>query len=101
MAQIKVDSRVMREKANVLSTQATSMLNLYNEMDREVSGIHNRMKGTTVDTAVQQFRGMKPTFERIRTDIEKYSAFLNQAAENYDRTEAEGTASAQQQGKPF
>ena len=99
MPQVVVDSGVMRDKAKTIQTAATAINRLYGEMDTEITGIANKMKGKTVDMAVKQFKTMKPKFDSIYQDINKYSEFLTQAAENYDRVENEGTQRAQEQGK--
>ena len=101
MPQVVVDSGVMRDKSKTLQTAATKINSLYAEMDTEITGIGNKMKGTTVETAVKQFKSMKATFDTIYKDMNKYSEFLTQAAESYERAENEGTQKAQQQGKVF
>ena len=76
MAQVVVDSTVMREKAN-------------------------KMTGTTVETATKEFAGMQTTFDTIVKDMKAYGNFLTQAAESYEAAERTGTQKAQEQGKIF
>jgi len=101
MPQVVVDSSVMRDKAKTIQTAATKINSLYAEMDTEITGINAKMKGTTIETAVKQFKSMKPKFDSIYTDINRYGDFLTQAATSYDQAENAGTQAAQQQGKIF
>lgn len=101
MAQIVVDSSVMRDKAKTLQTAATTINSLFAEMDSEVTSVGNKMKGTTIETEVRQFKSMKSKFDSIYADINKYSTFLTDAAQSYEAAENEGTQKAQQQGKIF
>lgn len=99
MAQVVVDSQVMREKAQIIQQAAANMLERYNEMLQEVQTTAGKMKGTTIETQRQKFEGMKPTFETFTTDIKAYADFLNRAAEAYDAAEQKGTQMAEEQGK--
>ena len=101
MAQIVVDSRVMRDKAKTLETAAVTIQSLYAEMLREVTTTANKMKGDTIDTAKKQFAGMQNTFDTIVKDMKAYSTFLTQAAENYEAAQQAGLQKAQEQGKIF
>jgi len=99
MAQVMVDSKVMRDKAKILNTDAQKIDTLYSEMLNEVSKINNKMKGSTIESAYQQFKSMQTRFQTIVTDIKSFGTFLNNAADSYDTAENEGTAKAQGQGK--
>lgn len=101
MAQVVVDSQVMRDKAKTLETEANNIQRLYNEMLQEVNTTAGKMKGTTIETQKKQFAGMQSTFETIVKDMKSYSTFLTQAAEAYEAAEKEGTQKAQEQGKVF
>jgi WXG100 family type VII secretion target len=99
--QIKVESRVIRSVSGTLQTEAGKLFSQYEAMQQEVAGFARRMRGTTIETAEKQFTAMRPTFEKIRQDIQNYSQFLSQAAEEYERAERDGTAAAGQQGRIF
>ena len=99
MAQVVVDSSVMRDKAKTLENAAVTIQSLYAEMLQEVTA--NKMKGTTIETEKKQFANMQNTFDTIVKDIKAYSTFLTQAAESYEAAEREGTQKAQEQGKVF
>lgn len=101
MAQVVVDSSVMRDKAKTLENAAVTIQSKYAEMLQEVTTTANKMKGTTIETEKKQFAGMQSIFDAIVKDIKAYSIFLNQAAESYEVAEREGTQKAQEQGKIF
>lgn len=101
MAQVVVDSSVMRDKAKVLENASVTIQSLYAEMLQEVTTTTNRMKGVTIETGKKQFASMQSTFDAIVKDIKGYSTFLDQAAEYYENAELEGTEKAQEQGKIF
>ena len=101
MAQVIVDSSVMRDKAKTLENTAVTIQSLYTEMLQEVTTTANKMKGTTIETEKKQFAGMQSTFDTFVKDMKAYSTFLTQAAESYEAAEREGTQKAQEQGKVF
>ena len=101
MAQVVVDSSVMRDKAKTLVNAAVTIQSLYAEMLKEVTTTANKMKGTTIDTEKKQFVSMQTNFDTFVKDIKEYSKFLTQAAESYEAAEREGTQKAQEQGKIF
>ena len=101
MAQVIVDSSVMRDKAKTLENAAVTIQSLYTEMLQEVTTTANKMKGTTIETEKKQFAGMQSTFDTFVKDMKAYRTFLTQAAESYEAAEREGTQKAQEQGKVF
>ena len=101
MAQVVVDSAVMRDKAKSLENAAVTIDSLYAEMLREVTTTANKMKGTTIETEKKQFASMQSSFDTIVKDMKAFSTFLTQAAESYEAAEREGTQKAQEQGKIF
>ena len=101
MAQVVVDSSVMRDKSKTLENAAVTIQSLYAEMLQEVTTTANKMKGTTIEIEKKQFAGMQNTFDTIVKDMKAYSTFLTQAAESYEAAEREGTQKAQEQGKIF
>ena len=101
MAQVVVDSSVMRDKSKTLENAAVTIQSVYAEMLQEVTTTANKMKGTTIETEKKQFAGMQNAFDTIVKDMKAYSTFLTQAAESYEAAEREGTQKAQEQGKIF
>ena len=61
MAQVVVDSSVMRDKAKTLENAAVTIQSLYAEMLQEVTTTANKMKGTTIETEKKQFANMQNT----------------------------------------
>lgn len=101
MAQIVVDSTVMRDKAQTITTEATTIQSRYEEMLQEVNSMASKMRGTTIETAQKQFAGMQNVFQTIVEDMKKYGTFLTEAAEAYDAAEQKGIQKAQEQGRVF
>lgn len=101
MAQVVVDSGVMRDKANTIKTASKSIQTLYAEMLQEVTATAGKMKGETIETQKNRFANMQTTFDTFAAYMEKYGDFLTQAAEYYEAAEHAGTQKAQEQGKVF
>ena len=101
MAQVVVDSSVMRDKAKTLENASVTIQSLYAEMLQEVTTTANRMKGVTIETEKKQFASMQTTFDTFVKDIKAYSTFLTQAADSYEAAENEGYQKAQEKGKIF
>ena len=49
MAQVVVDSQVMRDKAKTLENASSTIQRLYTEMLQEVTATASKMKGTTIE----------------------------------------------------
>lgn len=101
MAEVVVDSVVMREKANRIKNDAERIRTLYDEMRREVETMASKMSGTAIETARDRFVGMQQAFETFSQDIKSYSDFLNAAATDYERVHDNATQKASEQGKIF
>lgn len=101
MAQVVVDSSVMRDKAKSLETASTRIQTLFDEMLEDVKTTASAMKGETIETQKQRFESMRPTFETISKDMKAYSTFLTQAAEQYEQAENQSKQKAEEQGKVF
>lgn len=101
MAQITVDSTVMRDKAKTLENAAVTIQSLYAEMLQEVTTTANKMEGQAIEISKKQFAGMQGAFDTIVKDMKAYSTFLVQAADSYEESERIGIQNAQEQGKIF
>lgn len=75
MAQVVVDSGVMRDKANTIKTASKSIQTLYAEMLQEVTATAGKMKGETIETQKNRFANMQTTFDTFAADMEKYGNF--------------------------
>ena len=87
MAQVVVDSSVMRDKAKTIENASVTIDSLYAEMLQEVTITANKMKGTTIETQKKNFASMQSAFDTIVKDIKAYSTFLTEAAESYEAAE--------------
>ena len=97
MATIKVNSTVMREKANAFKTVANSIKSFTGEMTAEIEGLKAAWEGESAEALVSKFRGLSDNFEDIFETIISYANFLEQAAESYDSTETANVQGAQNQ----
>ncbi len=97
MATIKVNSTVMRDKANSFKTVANSIKNFTAEMTAEIEGMKSQWQGESAETTVAKFKGLADNFEDIYATIVGYANFLEQAAEAYDNTESANVQGAQAQ----
>lgn len=88
MATIKVNSTVMREKANTFKTVATSVKGYTDDMFAEVDRLKAHWEGNAAEATVNQFKNLATQFEEICKSIEKYGDFLEGAALSYDTTES-------------
>ena len=97
MATIKVDSTVMRDKAGIFKTVATSIKTLTDEMKQEIESLKNAWEGESAETTVTKFNSLSSAFEEKFDTINQYANFLEEAAQAYDEAEnavaqgAEGT----------
>ena len=59
MAQVVVDSNVMRDKARTIKDNAETIKTSYNEMLSELRNVTSRMKSGTLYTMRDRFAGMQ------------------------------------------
>ena len=95
MANMVVNSQVMREKAKTIETAATTIDALYAEMLNEITTTTNKMQGTTVETAKEKFANMQGKFDTMVQDMKKYYEFLMKAADAYEKAENSGLQKVQ------
>lgn len=87
MAEIKVNSSVMKEKASNFKNVAKSVEQFTNDMMSEIDSLKQAWEGEAAETLVNKFKGLRKNFEDICKTINQYGDFLTQAAENYDKVE--------------
>ena len=87
MADIKVNSQVMRDKASSFKTVSGSVKIFTGEMLNEIDSLKQAWEGEAAEALVNKFKGLQKNFEEICKTIEQYAEFLNQAAENYHKVE--------------
>lgn len=97
MATIRVNSRVMRDKAEEFQRVSDSIKTFTGEMTQEIDSLKSIWEGEAAETLVNKFRGLSDDFEEICNTINQYADFLIQAAESYDRTESSVTQGAEGQ----
>ena len=87
MAEIKVNSSVMKEKASNFKNVAKSVEQFTNDMMSEIDSLKQAWEGEAAEALVNKFKGLRKNFEDICKTINQYGGFLTQAAENYDKVE--------------
>lgn len=97
MATIKVNSTVMRDKANGFKTVSSSIKTFTSEMTNEIEGLKTTWEGESAETLVNKFKSLTKNFEEICNTINQYAEFLETAAESYDKVEASVTQGAEGQ----
>ena len=97
MADIKVNSTAMREKAGNLRSSSSSIRNFTNEMTTEIESLRSYWEGDAGETLVQRFKALAPRFDEICNTINDYGTFLDQAADSFDKTEEANKAGAESQ----
>ncbi len=97
MATIKVNSAVMREKANGFKTVSKSIKTFTDEMKNEIDGLKSTWEGESAETLINKFKGLSDDFEEIYKTINQYADFLTQAADDYDKVESSVTQGAEGQ----
>lgn len=91
MATIKVNSAVMREKANTFKTVAKSVKGYADDMLAEVDGLKAFWEGNAAEETVTEFKKLALQFEEICKSIESYGDFLESAAKGYDTANSPNT----------
>ncbi len=97
MAQIKVNSTTMKDKSNTLKNIAKSIKGFTDEMATEMSHLHSVWEGEVAETTVNKFKGLTDDFQERFDTINAYADFLNNAAAEWDRVNAENLQAAQGQ----
>ena len=87
MAEIQVNSSVMKEKASNFKNVAKSVEQFTNDMMSEIDSLKQAWEGEAAEALVNKFKGLRKNFEDICKTINQYGDFLTQAAENYDKVE--------------
>ena len=87
MAEIKVNSSVMKEKASNFKNVAKSVEQFTNDMMSEIDSLKQAWEGEAAEALVNKYKGLRKNFEDICKTINQYGDFLTQAAENYDKVE--------------
>ena len=72
MATIKVNSAVMREKANSFQSVSKSIKSYTDDMIREIESLRSEWEGEAAETTVNKFKGLADNFQEIYDTINQY-----------------------------
>lgn len=97
MASIKVNSVVMKDKANTLQSIAKSIKGFTDEMISEMDRLNSVWEGEVAETTVKKFKGLADDFQERYDTINNYAIFLNNAAEEWEKVNNENLQAAQNQ----
>lgn len=97
MATIKVNSAVMRDKAQSFTQVSSQIKNFTSEMTQQIDSLRSTWEGESAEALVNRFKGLTDNFETICKTITDYAQFLQTAAESYDAAENEIAQGAQSQ----
>lgn len=97
MASIKVNSNVMRDKANSLKSISNSINTFTEEMTNEINRLRGSWEGQAAETTVRKFNELKDDFQERYDTIIQYAKFLETTAENWDRVNQETVQAAESQ----
>ena len=87
MAEIKVNSAGIREKAETFKALADSIRAYTEEMKETVNGLQPSWEGLASDNTRADFNKFQETFDEKYNTIIRFSQFLENTANEYERTE--------------
>lgn len=88
MADIKVSSTGMREKATTFRSIAESIKNYTEDMKKTVENLRTSWEGLASDETRKSFTNFQNSFDEKYNTIIGYAKFLEEAADAYDKAEA-------------
>ncbi len=95
MAEIRVNSAMLRDTAQTISGELSNFQNLTSEIQQGLSSLSNTWEGDAFTNFVEKVNSLTPTFERYSEVINSYVTFLNKSAEEYDTTESEAQSATE------
>ncbi len=99
MASIKVNSAAMRDKAASFDKVAVALQGHIGDVNAVVNTLKSVWEGDAMEATVKLYQSYAQDFENIITAIRAYERFLNDAAEQYDITEAQNRTNAESSAK--
>lgn len=87
MAEIKVNSVSIREKAETFKTLADSIRSYTEDMKQTMSNLQSYWEGLASDNTRAEFNKFQETFDEKYNTIIRFSQFLENTAADYERTE--------------
>ena len=91
MAEIKVSSTSLREKASSFKTIAESIRNYTEDMKKTVDNLKSSWEGMASDETRATFNKFLESFDEKYNEIVKYANFLEETASAYEKTENANT----------
>jgi len=88
MATIKVNSAVMREKADAFRNVSSTIKNFIEDMKTEINGMKSAWEGDAAEISVDKFNMHSIACLMMCDVINQYANFLESAADNYDKVES-------------
>ena len=98
MATIKVDTSAIRDKAQSFRTIESNITGYLQDMKAEIDSLKSVWEGESAETTVSKFTALEQKYEEeIKSTIDQYATYLDNAADSYDQTENSVTEGAQSQ----
>lgn len=91
---IKVTPEELRNVATKVRSQAEEYARQYTQLFSDVDGMANVWQGKDNTTFTHQIKGFMDDFQKMRTLLEEYAAFLEKSAAAYEQTQDELTSAA-------
>ena len=87
MADIKVSSTSLREKAASFKSIADSIRNYTEDMKKTVDNLRSTWEGTASENTRSAFNKFQATFDEKYETIIRFAEFLEATADEYEKTE--------------
>lgn len=91
MAEIVVDPKELKNKAESLRNIANTIKSVLDDADHEIESMKSYWEGQASESSVNKFKKLKPEIETSYENIKKYAEFLSAASEDYQNVEIKNT----------
>lgn len=88
MAEIQVNSQMLRDSAQQLKSELSNFQNITQEVSNGLNSLSNTWTGEAFTNFQTNVQALNPTFEKYAEVINQYADFLNTSADQYEQTEA-------------
>lgn len=86
MAEIRVNSELLRGASSTIKQQANTFSDLMSQVSQILTSIN--WEGSAHDSFVEKVNSLRPTMDRYYQVITEYGQFLETSAEQYEQAEA-------------
>lgn len=93
MAEIRVTSSSLKEKAEVIKSVSSNMQQVDRDIKSEIDKIKPVWTGEASDKAYERYTKVAEELSGIYSSVEQYSGFLERAAEEFAEAEAKTVSS--------